>query len=40
MIVTRDDPAGGAVAGDRGEAVGERLAGAELLDHGWLLLAV
>ena len=28
-----DDLAGGAVAGDRGEAVGERLAGAELLDR-------
>src|SRR5262245_7634079 len=29
-----DDPAGGAIARDRGEAVGERLAGGELLDRG------
>src|SRR5262245_17380138 len=28
-----DDPAGGAIARDRGEAVGERLAGTELLDR-------
>ena len=29
-----DELAGGAVGGDRGEAVGDRLAGAELLDRG------